>query len=155
MAIVKTDVPMTYDRCEQAILNLTKTYPFLRSEVLTETAYGRHLRTLVIGNGPRKVIYSAAWHANEWITTPILLKFAENFAESLKNGGEIFGIHAGDLAAKATIYMVPMVDPTGWIWSPVPSTPEACHTKRPGKSAQLSHPSPSPTAGRPICGVWI
>ena len=113
MAIVKTDVPMTYDRCEQAILNLTKTYPFLRSEVLTETAYGRHLRTLVIGNGPRKVIYSAAWHANEWITTPILLKFAEDFAESLKNGGEIFGIHAGDLAAKATIYMVPMVDPDG------------------------------------------
>ena len=113
MAIVKTDVPMTYDRCEQTILNLTKTYPFLRSEVLTETAYGRHLRTLVIGNGPRKVIYSAAWHANEWITTPILLKFAEDFAESLKNGGEIFGIQAGDLAAKATIYMVPMVDPDG------------------------------------------
>ena len=113
MAIVKTDVPMTYDRCEQAILNLTKTYPFLRSEVLTETAYGRHLRTLVIGNGPRKVIYSAAWHANEWITTTILLKFAEDFAESLKNGGEIFGINAGDLAAKATIYMVPMVDPDG------------------------------------------
>ena len=104
---------MTYDRCEQAILNLTKTYPFLRSEVLTETAYGRHLRTLVIGNGPRKVIYSAAWHANEWITTTILLKFAEDFAESLKNGGEIFGINAGDLAAKATIYMVPMVDPDG------------------------------------------
>lgn len=113
MAIVKTDVPMTYDRCEQAILNLTKTYPFLRSEVLTETAYGRHLRTLVIGNGPRKVIYSAAWHANEWITTPILLKFVEEFAESLKNGGEIFGVNAGDLAAKATIYMVPMVNPDG------------------------------------------
>ena len=113
MAIVKTDVPMTYDRCEQAILNLTKTYPFLRSEVLTETAYGRHLRTLVIGNGPRKVIYSAAWHANEWITTPILLKFAEDFAEALQNGGEIFGTNAGDLAAKATIYMVPMVNPDG------------------------------------------
>ena len=113
MAIVKTDVPMTYDRCRQAILELTKIYSFLRTEVLTETAYGRSLRTLVIGNGPRKVIYSAAWHANEWITTPILLKFAEDFAESLKNGGEIFGIQAGDLAAKATIYMVPMVDPDG------------------------------------------
>lgn len=113
MAIVKTDVPMTYDRCEQAILNLTKTYPFLRSEVLTETAYGRHLRTLVIGNGPRKVIYSAAWHANEWITTPLLLKFAEELAESIQNGGELFGVNAGDLAAKTTIYMVPMVNPDG------------------------------------------
>ena len=113
MAIVKTDVPMTFARCETAILELAKAYPFLRTEVLTETAQGRKLRTLVIGNGPRKVIYSAAWHANEWITTPILLKFAEDFAESLKNGGEILGVNAGDLAAKTTIYMVPMVNPDG------------------------------------------
>ena len=113
MAIVKTDVPMTYERCEQTILELVKTYPFLRTEVLTETAQGRNLRTLVLGNGARKVIYSAAWHANEWITTPVLLKFAEDFAEALKNGGEIYGISAGDLAAKATVYLVPMVNPDG------------------------------------------
>ena len=113
MSIVKTDVPMTYERCEETILELTKKYSFLRTEVLTQTPFGRNLRTLVIGNGPRKLIYSAAWHANEWITTPILLKFAEEFAENLQNGGDIFGIPAGDLAARATIYMVPMVNPDG------------------------------------------
>ena len=113
MAIVKTDVPMTYARCEQAILELAKKYPFLRTEVLTETAQGRNIRTLVIGNGERKVIYSAGWHANEWITVPVLLKFVEEFAEALQNGGEIFGVNAGDLAAKATIYTVPMVNPDG------------------------------------------
>ena len=113
MAIVKTDVPMTYERCEQTILELVKAYPFLRTEVLTETTQGRNLRTLVLGNGTRKVIYSAAWHANEWITTPILLKFAEEFAEALKTGGEIYGINPGDLAAKATVYLVPMVNPDG------------------------------------------
>lgn len=113
MSIVKTDVPMTYARCEQAILELAQMYPFLRTEILTETAFGRNLRTLVMGNGPRKVIYTAAWHANEWITTPILLKFAEEFAESLQKGGTIFGVNAGDLAAGATVYMVPMVNPDG------------------------------------------
>ena len=113
MAIVKTDVPMTYARCEQAILELAKKYPFLRTEVLTETAQGRNIPTLVIGNGERKVIYSAGWHANEWITVPLLLKFVEEFAEALQNGGEIFGVNAGDLAAKATIYTVPMVNPDG------------------------------------------
>ena len=113
MSIVKTDIPMTYARCQQSILELVQKYPFLRTEVLTETSRGRNLRTLVIGNGPRKAIYSAAWHANEWITAPLLLKFAEDFAESLKSGGEIFGVKAGDLAAKATIYMVPMVNPDG------------------------------------------
>ena len=113
MAIVKTDVPMTYGLCEQTILNLAKTYPFLRTEVLTETDQDRKIRTLVIGNGPRSVIYSAAWHANEWITAPLLLKFVEEFAQALESGGEIFGRDAGELAAAATIYTVPMVNPDG------------------------------------------
>lgn len=113
MAIVRTDVPMTYALCEQTILELVAKYAFLRTEVLTETAQGRNLRTLVIGNGPRKVIYCASWHANEWITTPVLLKFVEEFAAALMGGGEIFGVNAGDLASKVTIYTVPMVNPDG------------------------------------------
>ena len=113
MAIVKTDVPMTHALCEQTILELVKTYPFLRTELLTETAFGRSIRTLVIGTGARKVIYSAAHHANEWITTPVLLKFAEEFAEAIQNGTDIFGVDAKTLADAVTIYMVPMVDPDG------------------------------------------
>ena len=113
MSIVKTNVPMTSKRCEETILALVKEFPFLRTEVLTESAYGRNLRTLVIGNGPRKVIYSASHHANEWITTPVLLKFVEDFACALQCGGEIFNIPASTLAAQATIYTVPMVNPDG------------------------------------------
>ena len=113
MPIVQTDVPMTAQRCIDTILEITRTYPFCRSEELTTTAFGRPIRTLVIGNGPRKVIYSAAHHANEWITTPVLLKFAEELAEAIQNGGDIFGTNARELAEKATIYMVPMVDPDG------------------------------------------
>ena len=113
MAIVKTDIPQTSELCEQTILKLVKTYPFLRTELLTETAFGRKIRTLVIGRGKRKVIYSAAHHANEWITTPILLKFAEELAEAIQNSAEIFGIDGKTLAETVTIYMVPMVDPDG------------------------------------------
>ena len=113
MAIVKTDVPQTSALCEQTILELVKTYPFLRTELLTETAFGRKIRTLVIGTGKRKVIYSAAHHANEWITTPVLLKFAEELAEAIQNGTDIFGVDAKMLAEAVTIYMVPMVDPDG------------------------------------------
>lgn len=113
MAIVKTDVPMTHALCEQTILELVKAYPFLRTELLTETAFGRSIRTMVIGTGARKVIYSAAHHANEWITTPVLLKFAEEFAEAIQNGTDIFGIDAKTLSDAVTIYMVPMVDPDG------------------------------------------
>jgi len=57
MQIVKTDVPMTPQLCIETILQLTARYPFCRSETLAETAFGRPIRTLVIGRGPRKVLY--------------------------------------------------------------------------------------------------
>ena len=104
---------MTSERNDRTILELVRTYPFLRTEVLTESIFGRPVRTLVIGNGKRKVIYSGSHHANEWITTPVLLKFVEEYAEALQNGGEIFGVPASELAAKVTIYTVPMVNPDG------------------------------------------
>ena len=113
MAIVRTDVPYTSQLCVETILALTAAYPFLRSELLAVTAFDRPIRTLVLGRGPRKVIYTAAHHANEWITTPVLLKFAEDFAEAIEAGSEIGGIRAAELAETATVYMVPMVNPDG------------------------------------------
>jgi len=113
LAIVRTDIPYTSALCGQTIEALTAAYPFCRSEILTTTAFGRPVRTLVIGNGPRKVIYTAAHHANEWITTPVILKFVEEFAMALEAGGEIGGVSARELADTATVYTVPMVNPDG------------------------------------------
>jgi len=113
LAIVKTDIPMTAQLCEDTILELVKAYPFLRTQLLAETAFGRKIRTLVIGSGKRKVVYSAAHHANEWITATVLLKFAEDFAGAVRDGGKIFDVDAKMLSDAVTIYMVPMVDPDG------------------------------------------
>ena len=113
MSIVKTDIPMTYEGCQDAILALVEKYPFLRTEVLEETAFGRNIRTLVIGQGPRKVVFSASHHANEWITTPVLLKFMEEFARAIEEGGDIAEFNAQELSNAVTIYAVPMVNPDG------------------------------------------
>ncbi len=113
MAIVNTQAPITSESCNRMILSLVQTYPFLRSEILTTTVFQRPIRTLVIGTGPRKVLYTAAHHANEWITSLILLQFAEDFAKAISENSTIFGVDANALAEQATIYMVPMVDPDG------------------------------------------
>lgn len=113
LAIVKTDVPMTSRLCNDTIRQLTDTYPFIRSEILITTAFGRPVRTLVIGDGERKVLYSAAHHANEWITTPVLLKFAEELAQAIQSDGRIYGVRGRTIARAATICLVPLVDPDG------------------------------------------
>ena len=59
------------------------------------------------------MIYSAAHHANEWITTPLILKFIEELAEAVQNQGRLYGVEARNIVRAATIYTVPMVDPDG------------------------------------------
>ena len=113
MEIVNTKVPVTSQSNGEMIRQLIQTYPFCRSEVLTTTTFGRPVQTLVIGNGPRKVLFTAAHHANEWITSLVLLKYAEELAKAIRGGGQIYSQDARALAENVTIYMVPMVDPDG------------------------------------------
>lgn len=113
MSIVRTDIPITAASCSEMILQITEKYPFCRSELLATSAFQRPIRTLVIGNGPRKVLYTAAHHANEWITALVLLKFGEDWASAIESGGQIGGFDARAVAENATVYMVHMVDPDG------------------------------------------
>ena len=68
---------------------------------------------MVLGEGEHRVLYTAAHHANEWITALVLLKFAEDLASAIQSGGKIFGVPAQTLYKAATVYIVPMVDPDG------------------------------------------
>ena len=113
MPIVNTDAPITSARNESLIQQLTEIYPAIRQETIGRTAFGRPISAMVIGSGPRKVLYTAAHHANEWITAYILLKFAEDLAAALENSGRVYGVSAKNIATAATIYLVPLVDPDG------------------------------------------
>ena len=113
LSIVRTDIPMTSALCQETIRQLAEAYPIFRTETLTATAFGRPVQALVLGEGDRQVLFSASHHANEWITTPLLLRFAEELAEAAQNGGKLYGVPAQTILRAATIHMVPMVDPDG------------------------------------------
>ena len=113
MPIVTTDVPITSARNDALVAQLAEKYPFIHTGLLTRTAFGRPIPTLVMGSGPRRVLFTASHHANEWITSYILLKFAEELAEAFQSGGTVYGVSARNILNAATIYMVPMVDPDG------------------------------------------
>ena len=113
MALVKTDVPMTSGLCEQTIKQLAQKYPFIEAEKLTDTAFGRPVWAMEMGNGDRHVLYTAAHHANEWITATLLLRFAEELAQAAETGGDIGGVKAQRLLEDTTVHLVPMVNPDG------------------------------------------
>ena len=113
MSIVNTDIPTNSARCSTALAELIRDFPFFRRERLGFSVYGRPIDALILGRGERRVMYSAAHHANEWITTPVLLKFAGEVGNALRAGSSIQDVPASDLLDAATIYLVPMVNPDG------------------------------------------
>lgn len=111
--LIPTTVPFTYQLLRFCLEGLTARYPFLTVNAFDETAYGRKLYQIAVGLGRRKVLYNASHHANEWITTPLVLKFLEQYARAISEAGNIFGYAAQDLYQKTTLHLVPMVNPDG------------------------------------------
>ena len=95
------------------VRGLALRYPFLDVRSFGRSVMGRALWELELGRGPRMVAYSAAHHANEWITAPLLLKFAEELCEAAASGGSIRGIKAEEILSSARLCIVPAVNPDG------------------------------------------
>lgn len=113
MAIVQTNVNYTSQLNNNTIHRLNERYPFLEIDEIGKSVLGTPILCLKIGSGRQKVFYNAAFHANEWITTPILLRFAEELAETYSTRGRLYGIDVSRLLRKVTLYLVPMVNPDG------------------------------------------
>lgn len=113
MSIVQTDVPMTYGLCHETIEKIVEAYPVCRSRSIGTTAFGREIEAMAIGSGGRTVLFTAAHHANEWITATVLLKFAEELSRAILEKGQVYGIPANLFEENCQIFLVPMVDPDG------------------------------------------
>lgn len=111
--VVPTDVPFTSELLQVCIQGLQARYPFLVHRTIAATRYRRPVSALRLGDGPRTVLYNASHHANEWITTPVLMKFLEEFCRAVSTGGRIFGMDALTLSRQTTLWLVPMVNPDG------------------------------------------
>ncbi len=111
--VVFTNVDYTYEIMERDIKGLKTRYPFLEVGTIGKSVLGRNLYSIKIGNGPNKVIYNGSHHALEWITTPLLMKFIENFAKAYSTNSKIRGYDVKDIFDSSTIYIVPMVNPDG------------------------------------------
>lgn len=113
MAIVSTDRFYTTDLLYSNIRELLSTYPFLQSENIGYSVLGNPIPYIRIGRGSNKVFYSASIHANESITTNLLLKFIEDFCISYTNNTDIYENNARNIFEYASIYIVPMCNPDG------------------------------------------
>ena len=111
--IIPTDINYSYSILQMNINSLRIVFPFIETGSIGNSVLGNSIPYLRIGNGSKEVFYNASFHANEWITTPLLMKFVEQYLISYVNNSTIYGYSARNLFNSVSLYIVPMVNPDG------------------------------------------
>lgn len=109
--VVPTNIDYSSTLVSYCVRGIAARYPFMDVGEFGKSVMGKPLYYIKAGSGPRRVLYNAEHHANEWITTPVLLKFMEQLAKAYMTGGRIEGVGARSIFARSTICIAPAVDP--------------------------------------------
>ncbi len=111
--IVPTNISYSSSILNINLGSLKLLYPFIEIGTIGKSILGKDIPYVKIGKGDKKVFYSASYHANEWITSVVLMKFLSDYCYTYKNNLNIYGVSANLLYENTTIYIVPMVNPDG------------------------------------------
>lgn len=102
-----------YEKEKEMISALAEKYDFLNITEIGKSILGRSIPMLTLGDGNKSVLYIAAHHGMEWITSAILLRFVNEYCEYLSNTRTVFGISLPYLFEARTVHIIPMLNPDG------------------------------------------
>ena len=112
-SVVPTQISFGSTALSYSVRGLAARYPFLTLSEVGRSVMGKPLYALRFGKGETQLLYNAAHHGNEWITTPLLLQFLENLCAAYVAGEGLAGYSAAALYERVTLTLVPMVNPDG------------------------------------------
>lgn len=129
--IVRLRGEYSYEDLMEDLKALVHRFPFIEVGSIGTSVMGKDIPYIRIGQGTRKIHANASVHANEWLTTPCLLRFIEQYARGI-DGAEgrdaeqlhdewgkqtgnpwVYGGSPRDLMEHTSLWVVPMVNPDG------------------------------------------
>lgn len=114
VSFIVTDVNnYTYEKMTDDLHRLIDIYPFIYQNAIGNSVMGKDLLELEIGTGSRVMHINGSFHANEWITTPVIMRFLNQYALSVTNNIPIRGLSMLPYFHNTKLSLVPMVNPDG------------------------------------------
>jgi g-D-glutamyl-meso-diaminopimelate peptidase len=111
--VVPTNIRYTSFLTDAILDGLVRRFPFVRRFSIGRSVLGREILGVSIGDGQTEASFNASHHANEWIVTPVLLRFLEEYAGGVASNRRVGGQSARSLFERTTLTMVPLVNPDG------------------------------------------
>jgi len=112
-SIVKVQDGYGHQKMLEDLEALKCLYPELEVFTIGRSVLGRSIPAVRLGTGLKHVHYNGAFHANEWITTVLLMVFLERYLEANRSKSQLDGIYVPDLYQDTSLWIVPMVNPDG------------------------------------------
>lgn len=81
-----------YETMMTDVRRLKTIYPFIKTSPIGDSVLERDIPEVLIGNGNKRVHYNGSFHANEWITTPVIMTFLNDYLLAITNQADIRGL---------------------------------------------------------------
>jgi len=111
--VVPENVYYTWDIVCDTVNKLKEKYPFITLKSIGKSVMGKDIFAIEMGKGDKKILINASHHANEWITTPLVLKFIQRYCDAYLNKEIMHEEEIYKLWNKKTVCIVPLVNPDG------------------------------------------
>ena len=111
--ILKYDAPLTYERMIEYLNIFSERYKNFHVTYLGQSILGKSIPMITLGIGKKTALYVGAHHGMEWITSALLLRFANEYCELLEANGHIGHTSVSYLNSSRSICIIPMLNPDG------------------------------------------
>lgn len=91
-------------------IEILSSYPEVKIFSIGKSVWNKEIYCIKFGSGKKNILFNAAHHGLEWITSPLLIKFAYDVINA---DSRLFGYDINKLLSKVTFHLVPMVNPDG------------------------------------------
>lgn len=95
------------------IKKLIQKFPETEWGSIGKSVWGKELYYIKLGHGKKKISYNGAHHGMEWITSALLMKFAQDVLDAQYKNKCLCGFSVEALCEKTSLYIIPMLNPDG------------------------------------------